>query len=102
MEIRKETTNEIAEKEGQDQLLEISFEGFKIGIYNTLDGVALIDVFENETFYRKNDIDNLIYFINVNTVSKITYINDNYNKYYRISRYYITLTDGNQYIIEVL
>lgn len=87
-----------------EQELEINFDEFEVNILTLLEegeGVVLIDIEENENYYTKEKLKKIFEIINKNTVKKISYINNDFNKI-KINQFYITLLNDEKYTIELL
>ena len=90
--------------ENFEQELEIDFGEFELNMITLLEegeGVALIDIEENEKYFAKDKLKKIFEVINKNTVKKISYINNDFNKI-KINQFYITLLNDEKYIIELL
>jgi len=84
------------------QEVELEFIDLETIIDEIKDGVVLIDENEKETLYiGDKSIEKLYDLINSNTISKISYINNNFNLL-KVKQLYISLKDGKRFTLESL
>lgn len=94
----------VENKEQEMGQVEISFLDFEVEMHilkSEGEGVALINEQEEEKYFTKDNIRKIFNIINKETVKKISYIDNDYNKI-KINQFYISLQSNEKYTVELL